>query len=129
MKTKLFDTILEVVSEVCDVPSQDIISMKKDEEISDARVIFVWLCSRSGLRPKEISKFLNRKAPNFVSECKTKYTVRDTEYVCFRSLVRKSARLLPQRIKQMEDAEEALDMQQYMPSCSPNDSQSPIQSK
>jgi tRNA 2-selenouridine synthase SelU len=77
MKTKLFNTMLEVVSEVCEVPAQEIVSTKKDEEVSDARIILVWLCSRGGLRPKEIAKFLNRKAPNFVSECRTKYTVRD----------------------------------------------------
>ena len=125
MKSKHFATILDVVSEVCEVSAQDIISLKKDEEIADARIIFVWLCIRSGLKPKEIGKFLNRKNPNFVSEHKAKYTVRDAEYVVFRSLVRKAARILPSRIKAMEDAEEAADMAKYVPSCSPTDSQSP----
>ena len=36
MKSKIFNTILDVVSEVCDVPAQDIISFKKDEEIYKA---------------------------------------------------------------------------------------------
>lgn len=120
MKTKIFSTILDVVSEVCDIPAQDIISLKKDEEIADARTILVWLCIRSGLKPKEIGKFLNRKNPNFVSEQKTKYTVRDAEYVCFRSLVRKAARILPLRLKAMEDEEEAADMAKYMPTSSAN---------
>ena len=125
MKPKIFNTILDVVSEVCDVPAQDIISFKKDEEIAEARIILVWLCVRCGLKPKEIGKFLNRKNPNFVSEQKAKYTVRDAEYTCFRSLVRKAARILPTRFKAMEEAEEAADMAKYIPSCSPTDSQSP----
>ena len=125
MKPKIFQTILDVVSEVCDVPAQDIISFKKDEEIAEARIILVWLCVRCGLKPKEIGKFLNRKNPNFVSEQKAKYTVKDTEYTCFRSLVRKAARILPPRFKAMEEAEEAADMAKYISSCSPTDSQSP----
>lgn len=125
MKSKHFATILDVVSEVCEVSAQDIISLKKDEEIADARIIFVWLCIRSGLKPKEIGKFLNRKNPNFVSEQKAKYTVRDAEYVVFRSLVRKAARLIPPRLKAMEEAEEAADMAQYVPSSSPTDSPTP----
>ena len=125
MKPKIFNTILDVVSEVCDVPAQDIISFKKDEEIAEARIILVWLCVRCGLKPKEIGKFLNRKNPNFVSEQKAKYTVRDAEYTCFRSLVRKAARILPTRFKAMEEAEEAADMAKYIPSCSPTDNQSP----
>ena len=118
MKYKIFNTILDVVSEVCKIPAQDIVSFKKDEEIADARIILVWLCSRSGLKPKEIGKFLNRKNPNFVSEQKTKYTVRDAEYVVFRTLVRKAARILPPKLKEMEDAEEAADMLKYVPTCS-----------
>ena len=125
MKPKIFNTILDVVSEVCDIPAQDIISFKKDEEIAEARIILVWLCVRCGLKPKEIGKFLNRKNPNFVSEQKAKYTVRDAEYTCFRSLVRKAARILPSRFKAMEEAEEAADMEKYISSCSPTDSQSP----
>ena len=122
MKPKIFNTILDVVSEVCDVSAQDIVSFKKDEEIAEARIILVWLCVRCGLKPKEIGKFLNRKNPNFVSEQKAKYTVRDAEYTCFRSLVRKAARILPSRFKAMEEAEEAADMAKYIPSCSPTDS-------
>lgn len=125
MKPKIFQTILDVVSEVCDIPAQEIISFKKDEEIAEARIILVWLCVRCGLKPKEIGKFLNRKNPNFVSEQKAKYTVRDAEYTCFRSLVRKAARILPTRFKAMEEAEEAADMAKYIQSCSPTDSQSP----
>ena len=125
MKHKIFNTILDVISEVCDVPAQDIISFKKDEEIAEARIILVWLCVRCGLKPKEIGKFLNRKNPNFVSEQKAKYTVRDAEYTCFRSLVRKAARILPSRFKAMEEAEEAADMAIYISSCSPTDSQTP----
>ena len=125
MKPKIFNTILDVVSEVCDVPAQDIISFKKDEEIAEARIILVWLCVRSGLKPKEIGKFLNRKNPNFVSEQKAKYTVRDAEYTCFRSLVRKAARILPTRFNAMEEAEEAADMAKYISSYSQTDSQSP----
>lgn len=127
MKPKIFNTILDVVSEVCDVPAQEIVSFKKDEEIAEARIILVWLCVRCGLKPKEIGKFLNRKNPNFVSEQKAKYTVRDAEYTCFRSLVRKAARILPSRFKAMEDAEEAADMAKYIPSCSPTDSPTPTQ--
>lgn len=125
MKPKIFNTILDVVSEVCDVPAPDIISLKKDEEIAEARIILVWLCVRCGLKPKEIGKFLNRKNPNFVSEHKAKYIVKDTEYTCFRSLVRKAARILPTRLKAMEEAEEAADMAKYVPSCSPSDSPTP----
>ena len=125
MKPKIFNTILDVVSEVCDVPAQDIVSFKKDEEIAEARIILVWMCVRCGLKPKEIGKFLNRKNPNFVSEQKAKYTVRDAEYTCFRSLVRKTARILPTRFKAMEEAEEAADMAKYIPSCSPTDSPTP----
>lgn len=125
MKSKIFQTILDVVSEVCDVPAQDVISFKKDEEVAEARIILVWLCSRSGLKPKEISKFLNRKNPNFVSEQKAKYMVRDAEYTCFRSLIRKAARILPPRLKAMEEAEEAEDMAKYIPTYSQTDSQSP----
>ena len=61
MKTDILNSILGVVSEVCEVSREDILSHCKREEVVDARCIFVHYCKEYGFQSKVVAEFLNRK--------------------------------------------------------------------
>lgn len=73
MKTHIFNSLLEVVSQECEVTKEDILSQKKAEEIVDARTILIYFCTDYGLHTAEIAKFLNRKKQNTICEYMAKY--------------------------------------------------------
>lgn len=105
MKTKIFNTILDVVSEVCEVSTQDILSLKKDIEIAEARVLLVWFCYQNGMYSSDIAKFINRKNQNSVTERIHEYHERIATSTMFRCYVTKIARILPARISSIEEEE------------------------
>lgn len=61
MKTELLNDILGVVTEVCEVSREDILSHCKREEVVDARCIFVHFCKEYGFQSSVLAVFLNRK--------------------------------------------------------------------
>lgn len=61
MKTELLNGILDVVSEVCEVSREDILSHCKREDVVDARCIFVYYCKEYGFKSTVLAEFLNRR--------------------------------------------------------------------
>ena len=61
MKTSLLNDILGIVSDVCEVSREDILSHCKREEVVDARCIFVHYCKEYGFQSQVLADFLNRK--------------------------------------------------------------------
>lgn len=61
MKTELLNEILGIVSEVCEVSKEDILSHCKREDVVDARCIFVYYCRQYGFKSQVLADFLNRK--------------------------------------------------------------------
>ena len=61
MKTELLNDILGVVSEVCEVSREDLLSHGKKEDVLQARCIFVHYCKEYGIPNYILSEFLNRK--------------------------------------------------------------------
>ena len=61
MKTELLNDILGIVTEVCEVKREDLLSHGKKEDILQARCIFVHHCKEYGLPNHLLAEFLNRK--------------------------------------------------------------------
>lgn len=105
MKTKLFNTILDVVSEVTEVEKCDILSLRKDDEILEARILFVWFCDMNGLHVADIAKFLGRKSPSSITDKIRDYHAWSARYEVFRYYVKKIALVLPARLEQVIESD------------------------
>lgn len=61
MKTELLNEVLGIVSEVCEVSREDILSHCKKEEVLSARCLFVYYCKEYGVTNQALVEFLHRK--------------------------------------------------------------------
>ena len=103
MKTKMFETILDVVSEVTEVSKQDILSIRKDDEILEARILFVWFCNLNGMHVPDIMRFLGRKSESAVTSKIRDYHSWSAISTMFRCYAKKIAALLPTRIEEVTE--------------------------
>ena len=114
IKTKIFEEILKVVSEVMKVSAEDIISPKRDREIAEARQVFVWFCKINGGCAKDIVKFINRKDKNCATELINNYHSNYASYTMYRIMSDKISRILQPILKKVEDEEKARDLAEIM---------------
>ena len=114
MKTRILDEILNVVSEATNVKCEDIVSPRRDREVAEARQIFVWFCKVNGGCASDILKFINRKDKNCVTELTTNYHSNYARYIMFRMMSDKVSRILPPRLKKVEDEEATKDMAEVL---------------
>ena len=61
MKTQFLNDIMSVVSDVCEIPSELIISKCKTNDVVDARCMFVHFCQKYGFPSAAIMKYLGRR--------------------------------------------------------------------
>ena len=94
MKTQIFNTLLDIVSQECEVTKEDILSHNKAEWIVDARTILVYFCKDYGLHNAEIAKFLNRKKTDTICEYMEKYQVFRKQSAGFRMDVNRITTIL-----------------------------------
>ena len=114
MKTKILEEILNVVSEATNVKCEDIVSPRREKEVAEARQIFVWFCKVNGGCANDILKFINRKDKNCVTELTTNYHSNYARYIMFRMMSDKVSRILPPRLKKVEDEEAVKDMAEVL---------------
>lgn len=114
MKTRILEEILNVVSEATNVKCEDIVSPRRDREVAEARQIFVWFCKVNGGCANDILKFINRKDKNCVTELTTNYHSNYARYIMFRMMSDKVSRILPPRLKKVEDEEATKDMAELL---------------
>ena len=114
MKTKILKEILNVVSEATNVKCEDIVSPRREREVAEARQIFVWFCKVNGGCANDILKFINRKDKNCVTELTTNYHSNYARYIMFRMMSDKVSRILPPRLKKVEDEEAIKDMSEVL---------------
>lgn len=114
MKTKILEEILNVVSEATNVKCEDIVSQRREREVAEARQIFVWFCKVNGGCANDILKFINRKDKNCVTELTTNYHSNYARYIMFRMMSDKVSRILPPRLKKVEDEEAVKDMAEVL---------------
>ena len=114
MKTRILEEILNVVSEATNVKCEDIVSSRRDREVAEARQIFVWFCKVNGGCANDILKFINRKDKNCVTELTTNYHSNYARYIMFRMMSDKVSRILPPRLKKVEDEEATKDMAEVL---------------
>lgn len=114
IKTKIFEEILKVVSEVMKVAESDIQSPKRDREIAEARQVFVWFCKINGGCAKDIVKFINRKDKNCVTELVNNYHSNYASYTMYRIMSDKISRILPPLLKKVEEEEKMRDLSEIM---------------
>ena len=86
MKTALLHQILEVVSSICEIPCEEIVSHTKRADVVDARVIFVYYASRYGFPTATIAKFINRTRVCSVNDHLANYKNFSAQSVAFRLL-------------------------------------------
>jgi chromosomal replication initiation ATPase DnaA len=103
MKTKMFETILDVVSEVTEVSKVDILSERKDDEILEARILFVWFCYDNGMHVPDIMRYLGRKSESAVTKKIKDYHSWRSASMMFRIYTKKIAALLPTRIEEVTE--------------------------
>jgi chromosomal replication initiation ATPase DnaA len=99
----MFETILEVVSEVTEVTKSDIMSIRKDDEILEARILFVWFCNLNGMHVPDIMRFLGRKSESAVINKIRDYHSWSATSTIFRCYAKKIAALLPARIEEVTE--------------------------
>lgn len=114
MKTKILEEILNVVSEATNVKCEDIVSPRREREMAEARQIFVWFCKVNGGCANDILNFINRKDKNCVTELTTNYHSNYARYIMFRMMSDKVSRILPPRLKKVEDEEAVKDMSEVL---------------
>lgn len=114
MKTRILEEILNVVSEATNVKGEDIVSPRREREVAEARQIFVWFCKVNGGCANDILKFINRKDKNCVTELTTNYHSNYARYIMFRMMSDKVSRILPPRLKKVEDEEAVKDMAEVL---------------
>ena len=114
MKTKIFEEILKVVSEITNVSCSDILSPKRDRDVTEARSIFVWFCKVNGGCAKDVLTFINRKNINCITELTANYHSNYARYTMFRMMSDKISRILPPKLKKVEDEEIAKDLAEVM---------------
>lgn len=105
MKTKLLNTILDVVSEVTEINQAEILSFRKDDEILEARILFVWFAYQNGMHVPDIAKFLGRKSESSVSDKVRDYQSWSATNTMFRLYAKKIAAILPARIEQVAETD------------------------
>ena len=120
IKTKIFEEILKVVSEVMKVAEGDILSPKRDREIAEARQVFVWFCKINGGCAKDIIRFINRKDKNCVTELVNNYHSNYASYTMYRIMSDKISRILPPILKKVEEEERARDLAEIMANSTAN---------
>ena len=103
MKTKLFNTILDVVSEVTEINKAEILSFRKDDEILEARILFVWFCNLNGMHVPDIMRFLGRKSESAVTNKIRDYHSWSATSTMFRCYAKKIAAVLPTRIEEVTE--------------------------
>ena len=105
MKTRLFNTILDVVSEVTEVNQAEILSFRKDDEILEARILFVWFCHFNGMHVPDIMRFLGRKSESSITDKIHDYHSWAATSFMFRLYAKKIAAVLPSRIEQVAESD------------------------
>lgn len=104
MKTKIFETILEVVHEVTEIDKKDILSTRKDEEFVEARVLLVWFCNHNGMHASDITKFIGRKSDESVNKKLRDFHEWSATSTMFRMYTKKIASILPTRLEEITES-------------------------
>lgn len=103
MRTKLFETILEVVHEVTEVDKKDILSARKDDDITEARVLLVWFCKMNGMHAPAIAEFIGRKSEESVNKKLRSFHEWSAMSTMFRLYTKKIAAVLPARLEEVAE--------------------------
>lgn len=59
-KSEIFATILQTVSQETEIPPEQILSRKKDEETVDARYLLVYLLTRNGFCSSRVASCIRK---------------------------------------------------------------------
>ena len=94
MKTQILTQILSVVSEVCEVTGEEILSHSKRADIVDARNIFVYNCSKYGFQHATIADFINRKRICTIRDCISNHLNYSRQSAAYRLLCAEVAKKL-----------------------------------
>lgn len=98
MKSELFNSILQAVSEECEINVDDILSQKRNFEILQARTMVVWFCFNYGLAPNDIAKYLGRRRAATVYAYRANYYLYKKMSTSFRISVHEVSNILSKDI-------------------------------
>ena len=100
----MFETILNVVSEVTEVKPEDVLSKCKDDDKLEARILFVWFCNLNGMHVPDIMRFLGRKSESSVTEKIRDYHSWSATSTMFRCYAKRIASILPARLEEVTES-------------------------
>ena len=94
MKSEILNDILKVVSSVCEIPAEDILSKCKRNDVVDARCIFVYYCNKFGFKAAEVARFMNRQRICFFNDCLRNHQIFKEQTLSYRLLCHDVDRML-----------------------------------
>ena len=95
MKSELLNGILAVVSDVCEIGADEILSHCKRNDVVDARCIFVHYALRKyGFKAATLAAFLDRKRICSVNDCIRNHDVFHKQSVSYRLMCAEIGRKL-----------------------------------
>ena len=102
MKTQILSQILSIVSEVCEVKGEEILSRSKRADVVDARNIFVFNCSKYGFQHATIADFIHRKRICTVRDCISNHLNYSRQSAAYRLLCAEVAKKLAEMFQSTE---------------------------
>jgi len=93
------------VSEVTEISKGDIISLRKDDDVLEARVLFIWFCNLNGMHVPDIMRFLSRKSESSITDKIRDYHIWSAKSSVFRCYVKRIAAILPARIEAVAESD------------------------
>ncbi|MBR2266611.1 MAG: hypothetical protein IJ882_08160 [Paludibacteraceae bacterium] len=77
---------MSIVSEICEISEEEILSHTKRADVVDARNILVYYCCKYGFPAASIAKFINRKRLSSVRDMLANYKIFSAQSAAFRLL-------------------------------------------
>lgn len=101
-KRELFDCILQITSQVCDVNLDLIMSNCRQTDVVDARCIFFYHLRKYGLSSRDIVSLMNKRNLNSINSIIATYDARYKQSFCFRINSKEIGNLLKTKFTQTE---------------------------
>ena len=86
MKTAIFHVILGIVSQICEISTEEIVSKVKRADVVEARTICIFQCVRYGFTYASIAKFFGRTRTYFIGDAMYNYKIMSEKSASFRYL-------------------------------------------
>lgn len=99
MKTAIFNLILGIVSQICEISANEIVSKVKREDVREARTICIYHCVKYGFTHASIAKFFGRARTYFINDAMYNYKRMSEKSQSFRYLCSEVSKKIQETIQ------------------------------